>query len=208
MRQYIYNNIKDFVKFFIGGGKFQCFFRVVLWQIHYRLRYGTSSGFIIGRNNRFDTNNRVLFRKEGTILIGDDNHIQRNGRIVIEGGHLQLGNHCTFGEENIFNVFGNITFGDYVLTADRVSFIGNIHQYVDTNIPIKMQPTTCDNITIGSGTWLGINSVVLAGTTIGKNCVVAANAVVKGTFPDNCVIAGLPARVVKHFDKETNKWIR
>ena len=38
--------------------------------------------------------------------------------------------------------------------------------------------------------------------------MVAANAVVKGTFPDNCVIAGLPARVVKHFNEETNKWIR
>lgn len=47
---------------------------------------------------------------------------------------------------------------------------------------------------------------ILAGTIIGKNCVVGANSVVKGKFDNYCVIAGNPARVIKKFDGE--RWIK
>ena len=44
-----------------------------------------------------------------------------------------------------------------------------------------------------------MNSIILKGTTIGNNCVVGAGSVVHGTFGDNCVIAGNPAKVIKEF---------
>ena len=59
-------------------------------------------------------------------------------------------------------------------------------------------------IEIGGGTWLGINSVILPGTKIGKGCVVAANCVVKGEYPDYCVIAGVPSHIVKRY--ENGEW--
>jgi acetyltransferase-like isoleucine patch superfamily enzyme len=62
-------------------------------------------------------------------------------------------------------------------------------------------------ISIGEGTWLGLHSVILPGTHIGKNCVVGANAVVKGIFPDYCVIAGVPAKIVKQYDLDSERWV-
>ena len=53
-----------------------------------------------------------------------------------------------------------------------------------------------------------MNSTILPGTKLGKHCVVGANSVVSGEFPDYCVIVGAPARIVKHYDFEIHKWVK
>ena len=55
---------------------------------------------------------------------------------------------------------------------------------------------------IGAGSWLGAGAVVLPGTRLGRNTVVGAGAVVRGTFPDNAVLAGIPATVVRRWDPD------
>ena len=52
-------------------------------------------------------------------------------------------------------------------------------------------------VSIGDGAWLGHGSIVLPGSNIGKHVVVGANSVVTGDLPDNCIAAGVPARVIK-----------
>lgn len=54
---------------------------------------------------------------------------------------------------------------------------------------------------IGNNVFIGMNSVILMGTKIGNNVIVGAGSVVTGTIPDNCVIAGNPARVIRSLDE-------
>jgi len=60
-------------------------------------------------------------------------------------------------------------------------------------------PPTEAAVRIGSGSWLGANAVILPGAQIGEHVVVAAGAVVRGEVPDRCVVAGVPARVVRRW---------
>ncbi len=56
-------------------------------------------------------------------------------------------------------------------------------------------------ITIGNDVYIGLNTTILAGTKIGNRCIIGACSLVKGEFPDNSVIAGVPARVIKTVDE-------
>lgn len=53
-------------------------------------------------------------------------------------------------------------------------------------------------IRIGSNCWLGAKATILDGTVIGNGCVVAAGAVVSGAFPENVIIGGIPAKIIKN----------
>ena len=200
MYQMIKNVIKKIRDFFRGLKSF-------FWITHFDLRYPQKRGNCkIAKGALLHKGVRLLFRRYGTVTIKTGTNIQRNTRIVIDGGELNIGEGCSFGEDNIINVFSKVVFGNRVLTADRVSFISNIHSYENIGIPICNQETKFGTIEIGDGTWFGINSTVLPNTVIGRNCVIAAHAVVKGIFPDNCVIAGVPGRVIKIYNKDKDKW--
>jgi len=56
-----------------------------------------------------------------------------------------------------------------------------------------------EKIEIGENCWIGDGAIILAGTIIGNNCVVAANSVVKGIFKNNVLIAGSPAKIFKEY---------
>lgn len=56
-------------------------------------------------------------------------------------------------------------------------------------------------ISIGNDVYIGLNTTILPGTKIGNRCVVGACSLVKGEFPDNSVIAGVPAKVIKTTDE-------
>ena len=89
-----------------------------------------------------------------------------------------------------------------------MTIIANEHNYEDIQEPIMNQGGYKKPVIIGDGSWIGINTTILQGSTIGRNSVVGAGSVVKGKFPDYSVIAGNPARIIKRFDKDINKWIR
>ena len=70
-----------------------------------------------------------------------------------------------------------------------------------------VQKKQVENVIIGDGTWLGENVCVI-GAKIGKNCVIGANSVVTKDIPDYCVAVGVPAKIIKRYCFENNKWIK
>jgi carbonic anhydrase/acetyltransferase-like protein (isoleucine patch superfamily) len=111
---------------------------------------------------------------------------------------LRIGNGTYIGRLVQINAWRNVTIGNDVLIADRV-FIGDAdHRFANTTRPILVQGGHfAGDVYLRDGCWIGIGAVVLPGVTIGRNAVVAANAVVTQDVPDLAVVGGIPAKVIK-----------
>jgi len=119
---------------------------------------------------------------------------------------LSIGNNCAIGNFNHIYATQKIVLEDYVLTADKVYISDNLHCYEDVNTPINLQPIVQKNtVVIGRGSWIGEN-VCIIGCSIGKQCVIGANAVVTKNIPDYCVAVGNPAKIIKRYCFDTNSW--
>ena len=128
--------------------------------------------------------------------------------IPLTGNEVQLDieDGVTLGHYNHIYATRSIIIGKNVLTADKVYISDNLHSYEDITVPVIKQPIKqCKPVVIGDGSWLGENVCVI-GASIGKHCVIGANAVVTKDIPDYSVAVGSPARVKKKYDFEQNKW--
>lgn len=63
-----------------------------------------------------------------------------------------------------------------------------------------------DEIKIGNNSFIGARAVLLPGTRIGDNCIIGAGSVVKGEIPDNSVVIGNPAKIVKNMEEYAQKY--
>lgn len=113
------------------------------------------------------------------VSIGQGFHIISGGRLIIESG---------------------------VLMAPNV-FVNNMdNDYHEIDVPVFDQKQIVKKTHIGENCFIGIGAKIQAGTILGKQCIVGASAVVKGVFPDYCVIVGNPARIIKRFDIKSEEW--
>ncbi|SUB83276.1 Maltose O-acetyltransferase [Pragia fontium] len=100
---------------------------------------------------------------------------------------IQIGDGCLFGS--------NIYIGDHSHGSTDPALY-------DSEISPALRPLSDINeIIINDNVWVCDGVVILAGANIGKGCIVGANSIVKGSFPDNCLIAGIPAKVIKRLNK-------
>jgi len=120
------------------------------------------------------------------------------GQQMVSDIVIAVGDRCLFGKGSGIVGHLEIVIGDDVWTGHHVYITDQNHGYADLDLPISRQVMPERPVSIGSGSWLGHGTVVLPGATIGRHVVVGANSVVTGELPDNCVAAGVPARVIKH----------
>lgn len=133
---------------------------------------------------------------------GEDVTVQTPFRILY-GVHTRVGSHVFINAGCNFLDGGAITIGDRVLVAPDVKIYAGYHSL---NARERWQPspdgtlrlvTKVAPVAIGDDVWIGGNATILPGVHIGSNVVVAAGAVVDRDVPDNCVVGGVPARVLK-----------
>jgi acetyltransferase-like isoleucine patch superfamily enzyme len=89
----------------------------------------------------------------------------------------------------------HIRIGDSCAISWGVTIIDDDHHKLVTS-SLK-QDAGNKGVHIGNKVWIGCNVTILKNTSVGNNSVIAAGSVVKGDFPDNCLIAGNPAKIVK-----------
>ncbi|HEV2936454.1 MAG TPA: acyltransferase [Streptosporangiaceae bacterium] len=112
---------------------------------------------------------------------------------------LRIGDRCVIGRGSHVVAHCSLLIEDDVFIGPYVYITDQNHGYADPDEPIGRQMPRNAAVRIGSGSWLGAGAVVLPGACIGRNVVVAAGSVVRGTVPDRCVVAGVPARIVREY---------
>ncbi|MBR1545993.1 MAG: acyltransferase [Prevotella sp.] len=114
---------------------------------------------------------------------------------VVIGDHTRVGIHCT--------VIGPVTIGSHVNLAQGITVTALNHNFKDTTLRIDKQGISTKPVVIGDDVWIGANAVILPGVTIGRHAVVAAGAVVTKDVPDNCIVGGVPAHIIKDLNPQT-----
>jgi len=116
--------------------------------------------------------------------------------VITIGDRTTIGRGCHLVGRVGIHIANDVTFAPNVYVTDHN------HHYGDVTTPIGIQVLDEAPVSIGPGCWIATNAVILPGTTIGRQVTVAAGAVVRGTIPDCCVVAGAPAVVVRQWTEE------
>lgn len=112
-------------------------------------------------------------------------------RPTIRCGHnIHVGDRFAIGDNAQITAHAKITIGDDFTGASGLHIDSGDHD-IATLLPI-LEP-----ISIGSRVWCGINVTIIAGVTIGNDCVIGAGSVVVKSIPDGVLAVGVPAKVVK-----------
>lgn len=109
------------------------------------------------------------------------------------GKHITIGKNVFINHACSFLDLGGITIEDDVLIGPRVNLTTENHP-VD---PSKRKFLDLKSITIKRGAWVGAGATILPGVTVGINSIVAAGAVVTKDVPDNTIVGGVPAKILK-----------
>ncbi len=159
--------------------------------------------FSFGKNTTIENNVVLDGYSKNKIVLGDNVKIGSYSKLLSTshmskyGIGMVIGNNCAFGDFTHFGAPGGIAIGNDVIAGSYVSFHSENHVFSDTSKLIREQGVTSKGISIGNNVWIGAKVSFLDGSKVGNNCVVAAGAVVNGEFPNNVVIGGVPAKILK-----------
>jgi len=136
--------------------------------------------------------------------IGNDSTIEDFATVNNGVGEVIIGERTRIGLGN--TIIGPVNIGNDIMFAQNITVSGLNHGYEDISTPISLQPTSTSPITIEDEVWIGANSVIVAGVTVGKHSVVAAGSIVTRDVPPYSIVAGNPAKLLKQYNPESEKW--
>ncbi|OLY80013.1 putative acetyltransferase [Smittium mucronatum] len=149
-----------------------------------------------------DRSKRIEITKKLLGTCDDDTYIEKYAYFDY-GINTHMGKNFYMNAGCVILDCGRVDIGDNVMFGPKVQ-IYTVTHHLEANrrhggqeyaLPIRI----CDNV------WVGGGSIILPGITVGKNSVVAAGAVVTKDVPENVVVGGNPAKVIKHIDNGQDK---
>ena len=148
----------------------------------------------IGKNCQIKDHSDILAGK-GNVDIGDSVVLHENVLVRTFGYNISIGEGTTINRNTC--ILSQVSIGKYCSIAPNVVIVGANHIFSDKSVNIKHQGSSSKGIVIGNDVWIGANATILDGVTIGDGCVIAAGAVVARPVENNCVVGGVPGKVIK-----------
>lgn len=180
------------------NGVMNFFFKFYIKTKHHNLS--------IGHNTRIDWNTFV-FLNNNNCKIGNNVIIQSISRgyhagmpfpsalfIDVEGATIEIGDD-TLIHGCYIHAQKEIRIGSKCAIAAGVNIIDSNGHRLDS-LDRNKQRDNPESIIIGDNVWIGLNAIILKGTSIGDNSVISAGSIVKGHFPENSLISGNPAKII------------
>jgi acetyltransferase-like isoleucine patch superfamily enzyme len=132
-----------------------------------------------------------------TIELGRWAWVGHGCKIRSHEGTVSIGAKSVLGQECTISSYQHVSIGRECVIADRVMLIDFDHGMVEVDRPIRLQGIYKRDVRVGNNVWIGYGACILRGVTVGDNAVVGTNAVVTRDVPENAVVAGVPARVIR-----------
>lgn len=174
------------------------------------------------RSHKFITKNNILceflleLQNEHHIKIGKDVAFGEGCRLLCWENYqygpeslnpsIRIGDRVRATRNLVIQCAGQVSIGNDVLIASNVFMVDYNHGMSPVNISYGRNPLTVSFICIEDGCWIGNNVIILPGVTIGKKSVIGAGSVVTKDVPPFSLAVGNPAKLIKHYNEEQNKW--
>lgn len=144
----------------------------------------------------------VVIDSPERIHIGSNTIIRKGVVLRPEGGEIVIGNNCVINHYSVFHGKGGIYIGDWCIIESHCGFYAQNHSYDRFDIPITRQPNSGKGIYLMGDNWIASHSVLCDDVTLGKGTVIGVNSTVTRSISMAAVAIGSPARVVKNrFEK-------
>jgi acetyltransferase-like isoleucine patch superfamily enzyme len=135
--------------------------------------------------------------KHAVLRMGRFSWIGHGSKIRVHEGEVSIGAKSVMGQECTISAYQHVSIGRECIIADRVMLIDFDHGVVEVERPIRLQGIYKRDVRVGHNVWIGYGACILRGVNVGNNCIVGTSAVVTKEVPDNAVVAGVPASVIR-----------
>jgi len=174
----------------------------MLKKIHYLVNYLLKIKFskqilsdgrvVIGRNVK------LITEKNATITFGK-NVVIKDSTVIYakENAKVSIGDNTSTGHHTEISANQLISIGDDVIMGAHTYITDSNHGHSLKGIAFRKQPMEVEKILIGNNVWLGRNVMLLKGSELSSDTIVAAGAVVTKRFSGNVILGGVPAKVIK-----------
>lgn len=183
-------------------------------KLYPRLFGKTGGGLVLGRNvvvrhpGKIQLGNNVTIDDNSLVdgrggdgvglVLEDDVIINRNCMLQAKTGAIRLGRRTTIGSNSVIVSMSGVELGESVLVAGGCYISAGTYHIGDTSRAVMDQGAYSKGpIIIGDHVWIGTGAIILDGVTVGKGAVIGAGAVVTKDVPEQAIVAGIPAKVLK-----------
>lgn len=139
------------------------------------------------------TNVHIKVSSKGSIAIGKRLKARGQDNILVESGNMRIGDYCFFNYNVSITCIEKIEIGSHVQIANNVVIVDHNHNYGTRGF-------SCNPVYIADNVWIGANSVILPGVSIGKGAVIAAGSVINKDVPEYSLAAGVPGKIIKKYE--------
>lgn len=164
------------------------FFRFLVVKLYFSKAMAQCRKGLVGR--------KCVVALTSTSEIGDRPLLMGNVEVIAKK-KLKIGNHFCINEYSRVIAHNRIEIGSHVTIARFVSILDHDHDYSFNDDKLELGGYESAPIIIGSNVWIADKVSILKGVTIGSNVIIGSNAVVTKNIPSNCIVGGIPAKVIK-----------